>query len=124
MAAAERTRRAAVHGGILVAALCAVGIAFPSAGWPWHLLLPALAYGAVGIAVPALRRTAPRPRVGRLSGAPLAAAVGLTVAASGALLAFHLLVRPDAAALAERLPVGAFGGLFLAGVCFSVVNAA
>jgi len=52
-------RGGSLHGGLLLAAVCAVALVVPSLSWPWYLLLPLLAYAAVASAVPALRRTAP-----------------------------------------------------------------
>ncbi len=115
---------AAVHGVIFLAAVGAVAIVLPQHAWPWRLLLPLLAYAAIVLAWPRLRRTVPRPAVGRLVGWPLAAAVALGIVTTAVLTAFQSLVHPDASALAARLPVAAFGNLLLAGVCFSAANAA
>jgi uncharacterized protein len=54
----------------------------------------------------------------------LAAAVVLSAATSIALVTFQALACPDVAGLAAGVPVGAFGNLALAGVCFSAANAA
>jgi membrane protease YdiL (CAAX protease family) len=117
-------RAGSVHGGLFLAALCAVALTRPPLSWPWYLLLPLLAYAAVAGALPTLRRTAPSVRVGRLGGAPLACAAGLSLATTAVLVGFHAWFRPDVNELAARLPVAVFGNLLLAGVCFSVVNAA
>jgi membrane protease YdiL (CAAX protease family) len=118
---AVRKRAGALHVGLFIAALfAAVMILQP---WPWYLLLPMLAYAAIILAVPPLRRTAPRLAVGRLGGAPLACAIILCVATSAVLLGFQALARPDMSDLAARIPVEAFGHWVLAGVCFSIVNA-
>ena len=115
---------ASVHGGLLIAAGCAVALALPPLAWPWYLLLPVVAYAVVVCALPALRRTAPPIAVGRVGGAPLAFAAILSLTTTAALLGFHAWVGPEANDLAARLPVAAFGNLLLAGLCFSVVNAA
>jgi membrane protease YdiL (CAAX protease family) len=114
----------AVHGVIFLAAVGAIAIVLPHPSWPWRLLLPLLAYGAIVMAWPRLRRTVPRPAVGRLGGRPLAAAVALGIVTTAVLMAFQAIERPDSSALAARLPVAAFGNLLLAGVCFSAANAA
>jgi uncharacterized protein len=116
-------RRGHVHGGLLIAALCAVGLALPPLSWPWPLLLPLLAYAVIARTVPALRRTAPPLAAGRLGGAPLAFAAILGLATTAVLLAFHAWARPDVRELAAKLPVAVFGNLLLTGICFSVVNA-
>jgi membrane protease YdiL (CAAX protease family) len=113
----------AEHGVLFLTALGAVAMGLSPLGWPWYLLLPLLAYSAIVLALPRLRRTAPRLALGRVDGWPLVAAAGLSAVTSVALVAFQLLARPNVAELAARLPVFAFGNLLLAGVCFSVANA-
>jgi uncharacterized protein len=114
----------AVHGVIFLVAVGAVAIVVPQAAWPWHLLLPLVAYAAIVCSWPRLRRTVPRPGLGRLTGWPLGAALGLAVVTVGVLIVFQTLVRPDASDLAARLPVALFGNLLVAGICFSAANAA
>jgi membrane protease YdiL (CAAX protease family) len=117
-------RGGALHGGILLAAWCAVVLALPTLSWPWYLLLPLLAYAAVAWSVPTLRRTAPSIAAGRLGGPPLACAALLSLATTAVLLGFHVWVRPEVSELAAGLPVAAFGNVLVAGIFFSVVNAA
>jgi uncharacterized protein len=114
----------AVHGVVFLAAISAVRVGFSPLSWPWHLLLPLLAYAAIVLAWPRLRRTAPRLVFGRLARWPLAAAVALSLTTSVVLVVFHALARPEVAELAAGLPVAAFGNLLFAGICFSVANAA
>ncbi len=121
---ASRKRGGAVHGGLFLAAVCAVALALPPLAWPWHLLVPLLAYAVLVAAFPPLRRTAPPIAVGRLCGFPLAYAAILSAATTAVLLGFHVWAQPEVAELATRLPVAAFGNLIFAGVCFSVLNAA
>jgi membrane protease YdiL (CAAX protease family) len=87
-------------------------------------LLPLLVYAVIVLASPGLRRTAPRFAFGRCSGWPLAAAVALGTATSVALVGCQALARPDVSKLAAGLPAFAVGHLLLAGLCFSVTNAA
>lgn len=115
---------AAVHGVIFLGAVGGVAIVLPHAAWPWHLLLPLVAYTAIVLTWPRLRRGVPRPAIGRLVGWPLAAAAALAVVSAAVLMGFHTLVQPDASDLAARIPVTMFGNLLLAGVCFSAANAA
>jgi uncharacterized protein len=114
----------AAHGIVFLAAVGTVLVTLWPLSWPWYFLLPLLAYAVIVLAWPPLRRTAPRFALGRVKGWPLAAAVGLSLATSAALVVFHALARPDVADLAAQLPVAAFGNLVFAGICFSVVNAA
>jgi hypothetical protein len=111
------------HGGIFLAAACAIALGLPPLAWPWYLLLPLLAYAGLVLSLPGLRRTAPLA-AGRLGGAPLAYAAVLSLATSAVLWGFHAWARPDVSQLALQLPVAALGNLFLAGVCFSIINAA
>jgi len=113
-----------LHACLFFAALGAtvVGLAPPS--WPWYLLLPMLAYAGVVLAIPLLRRTAPRLKIGRTGGPPLTCAIVLAITTSAVLVAFHLLARPNIAELATKLPPSLFGSVILAGVVFSLVNAA
>jgi membrane protease YdiL (CAAX protease family) len=111
------------HGGLFLAALGAVGLGWPDLSWPWYLLFPLLLYAGITIVLPRLRRTAPRLRVGRLGGAPLACAVILSSIVAGFLVGYHKIVDPNVRDLADRLPVAMFGSVICAGVCFSVVNA-
>jgi membrane protease YdiL (CAAX protease family) len=85
--------------------------------------VPLAGYGALVLALPVLRRTAPRFAVGRLAGAPLVAAIALGILTSGVLLAFDALVHPDVPALATCIPAASLEHLILAGLCFSVANA-
>jgi membrane protease YdiL (CAAX protease family) len=116
-----RNGDAAVHGGLLLAALAVVAIGMPV--WPWYLFLPLLIYGGIALALPPLRRTAPKLTLGRMGGAPRACAVILSVATTSVLVGFHVVARPEVIGLAAKLPTSVFGNLVLAGVCFSLVNA-
>jgi membrane protease YdiL (CAAX protease family) len=117
-------RSGAVHGGLILAALCTAALVAPRLPWPLYLLLPLLAYGGITLLFASLRRTAPPINIGRVSGAPLACAAILSAATTSALVAFQTLARPEVAELAGHIPVAAFGNLVLAGICFSVFNAA
>ena len=119
----EKTR-AAIHGGLMFAALMVVPAAFPDLLWPWPLALPLLTYGAIVAAIGPLRRTAPRIAIGRIGGWPLLYATVLGPAAMAVLVGFQAIMQSDLRDLAAKLPVAWFGNLFLAGVCFSVFNAA
>lgn len=114
------SRWPAIHGGIFLAILGGVWLYLPSLGWPWYWLLPLAGYGVLVLAVPALRRTAPRLAVGRLTGAPLVGAIVLGIMTSGVLLAFDALVHPEVPALATGVSLRQ---LILAGVGFSLANA-
>jgi membrane protease YdiL (CAAX protease family) len=59
-----------------------------------------------------------------LGGWPSAFAAVLAVTTTGVLVGFQALCRPDTTELAAKLPLDWFGNLLLAGVVFSVANAA
>jgi membrane protease YdiL (CAAX protease family) len=119
-----RTRWITLHAGLFLAALGFVAVCLPGLGWPWYLVLPLAGYGGAVLLVPALYRTAPRLAVGRLSGARVLVAGALSIATSAVLLTYQAMVQPDLTALGANVPVAAFGNLVLAGLCFSVANAA
>ena len=119
-----QNRRAAIHGSLFFAALVIVTVGFPLLRWPWYLALPLLIYGVIVLVMGPLRRTAPKLAFGRMSGRPLVGAAILALTTTSVLVGFQVLIRPDVNDLAAKLPVDWFGNLFLAGVCFSVVNAA
>ena len=121
--ASDRRFAGALHAVLLSAALGAGLTGLASQTWPWYLLTPLLLYAGVVLAMPKLRQTAPRLKVGRLGGAPLAYSVFLIIATSAVLAIFHSLARPDVSALTAKLPASAFGSLVLAGAIFSIVNA-
>jgi membrane protease YdiL (CAAX protease family) len=112
-----------LHGGLLLAAMCATIFWLPQLHWPWPLALPLLAYAIVVVPLPSLRRTAPRIVLGRLTGAPRAFAVVIVLTSITALASFHLWMQPDITRLAARLPTISHN-LILGGICFSIVNAA
>ena len=111
----------ALHGAAFLAALVVTRLGLPPQPWPWYFLLPLLAYYAVVIAWPRLRKTAPRLGLGRMTGWPLATAVAVAIATSATLLAFDKLAHPEVADLRANLPL--FGNLLITGACFSIVNA-
>jgi membrane protease YdiL (CAAX protease family) len=111
----------ALHGAVFLAALLVVRVGLPPQPWPWYLLLPLFAYALAVIAWPRLRRSAPRLAVGRMTGWPLVAAVGLAIATSAALLIFDRFAHPDVAHLRAKLPLSE--NLLIGAVCFSLVNA-
>jgi membrane protease YdiL (CAAX protease family) len=116
--------RGAIHGSLFFAAWIAVTAGFPLLLWPWYLALPLLAYGAIVLVIGSLRRTAPKLAVGRMGGWPLLYTVVLALTATGVLICFQIIMRPELTDLAAKIPVDWFANILLAGVCFSIANAA
>jgi membrane protease YdiL (CAAX protease family) len=114
---------AAIHGGIFLAALVPGALWGQVLGWPLYLLLPLATYLLLVLPFPRLRPTVPWPRLGRMTGLPLLAALILSLLARGVLLAYYAWLIPDVTILAASLPVAAFGNLALAALCFSILNA-
>lgn len=112
-----------IHGSLFVAILVLFPVSFPQLGWPWFLLVPVASYAGVVVLIPDLRRTIPRLSIGKIDHYRLAAALGLCVATSTVLVGYQAFFHPDVSALAAVIPVSAFGSLFVAGVCFSLINA-
>jgi membrane protease YdiL (CAAX protease family) len=114
-------RLQALHGGLLLALLPLPALIVALRPWPFYLLVPLLAYGAIVCLVPPLRRSVRWLRVGRFDGVVLAATAGLILATSATLLLWDWLFRPDVRELSEQLsaqntmPVLLFGALFAVG---------
>ena len=115
---------AAIHGLLFLGCFVIVNAGIPSLAWPWYLLLPLLVYAGIVLAIPPLRRSAPKLAVGRMLGWPLAFAILLALTTAAVLIGFHTLVQPDVTEVAGKFPVAWLGNLLLAGIVFSVINAA
>jgi uncharacterized protein len=114
----------ALHGGVFLLAWGLIPTFLNARQWPWFLLLPLATYVCIALLVPSMRRTIPWPSAGRVDALGVLAAVVLSVLTAAVLLDFQSRLHPDVTALADALPVSAFGNVVLAGVCFSICNAA
>jgi uncharacterized protein len=113
----------AMHGaGLLVLFLLTLHSP-PLAHWPWHLLVPLLAYFTLVRLSGPLRRTGPHFAVGRCDWRVLAATSGIVVLSSLALLAYQAAIQPDVRDLAAHVPGTVLGSAVLAGAYFSILNA-
>ncbi|HZJ14895.1 MAG TPA: CPBP family intramembrane glutamic endopeptidase [Chthoniobacteraceae bacterium] len=113
----------AAHGA-LFAAFLILPAAMPMLRmWPLLWLVPLICYFAVIACVPALRRTFCWLRVGRVTVATMCPAIGLGVVSCAALIVFQLSFKPDLHAYRASLPFAALGGVIVAGLVFSLLNA-
>src|SRR5580704_3645287 len=92
--------RAAIHGGLFVAAFAIGAVALPPLSWPWPLVLPVLVYVGIVLVVGPLRRTAPTLAIGRMGGWPLVCAAVLALATMRVLAGYQAMIRPDVRNLA------------------------
>ncbi|OAI45883.1 hypothetical protein AYO44_02490 [Planctomycetaceae bacterium SCGC AG-212-F19] len=113
----------ALHGGLLLACLPLPLFFRQLATWPWFLLAPLLAYTAIVLLVPPLRRSVNWLHVGRLDRTVLAITAGIVFIVSATLLTFDWLVRPDLSLLRVHIPVATGVLLLVAGAGFSLLNA-
>jgi membrane protease YdiL (CAAX protease family) len=95
----------------------------PAVIWPWYLFFPLAGYTCLALVVPALRRTMPPVRPGRVDRIGLPAAALLCAATAAVLLGYQALRRPDVSHLSANLPEVLFRSFLLGGLIFSLVNA-
>jgi membrane protease YdiL (CAAX protease family) len=91
--------------------------------WPWVWLVPFVGYFALIGSVPPLRRSMNWLHAGALSSASVAVTIVIMVLTVSALILFNVTVRPDLRDYRAALPFGALGGVVMAGVIFTLVNA-
>jgi len=98
--------------------------AFPTfRAWPWVWVAPLAGYSVLVASLPPLRQSILRPRVGEVTQKTLVASALTILATTLALPAFQVAAQPELDRIGLALPVGALGGLLLAGVIFTVLNA-
>lgn len=91
--------------------------------WPWVWLAPFIAYFVLAICVPRLRRSMGWLRAGRFSSASVAVTIVVMVLTVLALVLFHMTAKPDVSGYRAAIPFDALGGVVMAGVVFTIVNA-
>src|SRR6266545_1326379 len=91
--------------------------------WPWIWLAPLAAYSAIAVCISPLRRSLHWLRFGRISAATVGATLAIIVLTTVTLLGFHAIAQPDIRPYWDSLPLDVLGGVILAGILFSVVNA-
>jgi uncharacterized protein len=111
--------------GVLFLFLFLLALHVPAtARWPWHLLAPTIVYLLLCRVVPPLRRTCVWFAIGRSDWGTVAATASIALVSIVGLTLYQHVLNPDVHVLAAGLPRTLLGSAFLAGVCFSVLNAA
>jgi membrane protease YdiL (CAAX protease family) len=121
--ASTRNDWPALHGVLVAALMTGTGLLPALCIWPLLLLAPLAADALVVATIPPLRHSFRCWAFGHISRAAILAAILLGGGAVGVLLAFDYFARPDVSGYAQFLPVGVLGGVMIAGVIFSVLNA-
>jgi membrane protease YdiL (CAAX protease family) len=110
--------------GVAFILLMACALAVPVLrSWPWLWLAPFVAYFMLVVCVPRLRRSMGWLRAGRLSSASVAVTIAIMMLTVLALVLFHTTANPTMSSYRAAIPFDALGGVVMAGVIFSVVNA-
>ena len=73
--------------------------------WPWFWVLPLLAYYALALITPRLRRTLARPQIGMLTRWTLASTLSIAALSTVTLISYQWIVQPDLGELAGLLPI-------------------
>ena len=110
--------------GVAFVLFMACALIFPPLRrWPWLWLAPLIPYLLLVACVPPIRRSLTWFRLGQLSVAAVLTTLGIMVLTSSALFAFYT-AQPDVRSYRAFVPLGALGGVMVAGVIFTTVNAA
>lgn len=91
--------------------------------WPWVWLAPFVGYFAFVAGIPRLRRSMNWLRVGKISAASILVTVAVMALTALALVLFRAATPPDVARYSAALPFESLGGVILAGIIFTIVNA-
>jgi len=91
--------------------------------WPWIWLAPFIAYFVLVACVPRLRRSLRWITIGRFSATSIIATVGVMAVTALVLILFHTKAQPDVSSYRAAMPLEALGGVIMAGVVFTIVNA-
>jgi membrane protease YdiL (CAAX protease family) len=95
----------------------------PFRRWPWIWSAPLSGYFLMAVLIPRLRSSMTWLRLGKVSGASIAATLGIMVMTSVALVAFNRVAKADPSSYRVVPSFEMFGGVIVWGVVFTVVNA-
>jgi membrane protease YdiL (CAAX protease family) len=112
------------HGALFVVLMAIAALIPPLRSWPWLWLAPFLAYFVVVAIMPDLQSSMSWLRAGSVTANALAATIGLMGLTVLILTRFQATSHPDVRELRALIPTQALGGIFVAGVVFSLLNAA
>ena len=111
------------HGVVFVLVFGGVLLVPPLRRWPWVWLAPFIGYFVFVAGVPRLRRSLAWLRLGKISAVSLLATIGCTAATVLTLALFRATTEPDVASYSAALPFESLGGVIMAGIIFTMVNA-
>ncbi len=115
----------AVHIALFTGASAVFLLALPALhNWPYTLLIPLLVYTAVVSFVPNLRSSVLWIKPGRLDATGILFIIATSLVSGIALYAWRLLLNPDLSIHLANIPRMPLWLLPLAGLCFSLFNAA
>jgi uncharacterized protein len=111
------------HAGVFFAFTVAASQVPQLRTWPWLWVAPFLGYACSVALIPPLRRMFTGWRFGIVTPRGIVATAVIAIGASAVLLAFDRFRRPDVSAYFSFLSVHTLGGILVAGVLFSLLNA-
>ena len=114
-----------LHGTAFVLLMVAAMLVPAVRKWPWIWLAPLGSYFALVMIAAPLRRSLRWVRAGRITAASAGVTLGIIVVSSTALILFHNSAGSDMPAHGASFPwKGLGGGIVVAGLIFSFLNAA
>ncbi len=113
----------ATHGVVFVLVFAGVLLVPALRHWPWVWLAPLVSYFLLVACVPPWRRSMGWLRVGKISTVSLGTTF-VVMALTGLVLVLFRAVTPvDVASYSAALPLESLGGIIMAGIIFTFVNA-
>ena len=111
------------HGVVFVLVFASALLFPPLRHWPWVWVAPFVGYFLLVAAVPRLRRSLIWLRFGKISTSSFFATVGIAGATALTLVLFRATTEPDVSSYSAALPFESLGGVLMAGIIFTIVNA-
>ena len=111
------------HGVVFVLVFAGALLIPPLRRWPWVWLAPFIGYFLLVASIPRLRHSLGWLRAGKISTALLVATIGIIGATALTLVLFRAMTEPDVSSYSAALPFESLGGVIMAGIIFTIVNA-